>query len=141
MNITNILKQKKITQDLEERIKQSIEATTTYLRAVNPDDAAIEAFEKATQQAKQEQRKNITFKYPTRTVQEADIDHHRKIHEQEIAYKQELQQWNDARRAEANQRIAPPGEGEVQENRQEQQAPIYIKPTSNVIKIASMCHD
>ena len=135
MNITNILKQKKITQDLEERIKQSIEATTTYLRAVNPDDAAIEAFEKATQQAKQEQRKNITFKYPTRTVQEADIDHHRKIHEQEIAYKQELQQWNDARRAEANQRIAPPGEGEVQENRQEQQAPIYIKPTSNVIKI------
>ena len=44
MNISNILKQKKITQDLEERIKQSIDATSAYLRTVNGDDEAFQAF-------------------------------------------------------------------------------------------------
>ena len=135
MNISNILKQKKITQDLEEKIKQSIDATSTYLRTVNGNEEAIEAFERATQQTRQAERKKITFKYPTKTVQEADIDHHRRIHEQELAYKQELQQWNERNRA-GNQRVIPPGEEEEERvgRRQEQQPPTYIKPTSNVIK-------
>ena len=62
MNISNILKQKKITQDLEERIKQSIDATSAYLRTVNGDDEAFQAFDRATQQTKQEGRKKITLK-------------------------------------------------------------------------------
>ena len=138
MNISNILKQKKITQDLEEKIRQSIEATSTYLRTVNQgNEEAIEAFEKATHQTKQEEGKKITFKYPTKTVQEADIDHHRRIHEHELAYKQELQQWNERQRAQ-NQRVNPPGVDIVEDEgarRNEQQPPTYIKPTSNVIKI------
>ena len=135
MNISNILKQKKITQDLEEKIKQSIEATSTYLRTVNQgNEEAIEAFEKATQQTKQEEKKKITFNYPTKTVQEADIEHHRRIHEHELAYKHELQQWNERQRA-GNQRIGPPGEEDGEGRRNEQQPPTYIKPTSNVIKI------
>ena len=72
MNLSNILKQKKITQDLEDKIKQSIDATSAYLRTVNQgNEEAIEAFEKATQQTRQEEKKKITFNYPTRTVQEA----------------------------------------------------------------------
>ena len=136
MNISNILKQKKITQELEEKIKQSIDATSAYLRTVNQGNAneeAIETFEKATQQTRQEEKKKITFKYPTKTVQEADIDHHRRIHEQEVAYKQELQQWNERNRA-GNQRVAPPGEDQEERRHEHQQPPTYIKPTSNVIK-------
>ena len=135
MNLSNILKQKKITQDLEDKIKQSIDATSAYLRTVNQgNEEAIEAFEKATQQTRQEEKKKITFNYPTRTVQEADIDHHRRIHEQELAYKQELQQWNERNRA-GNQRVAPPGvELDPEDRRHDQQPPTYIKPTSNVIK-------
>ena len=135
MNLSNILKQKKITQNLEEKIKQSIDATSAYLRTVNQgNEEAIEAFEKATQQTRQEEKKKITFNYPTRTVQEADIDHHRRIHEQELAYKQELQQWNERNRA-GNQRVAPPGvELDPEDRRHDQQPPTYIKPTSNVIK-------
>ena len=136
MNISNILKQKKITQELEEKIKQSIDATSAYLRTVNQGNAneeAIETFEKATQQTRQEEKKKITFKYPTKTVQEADIDHHRRIHEQEVAYKQELQQWNERNRA-GNQRVAPPGEDLEERRHEHQQPPTYIKPTSNVIK-------
>ena len=135
MNISTIIKQKKVTQELEEKIRKNIEATNTYLRTVNQGDEnkdAIEAYEQATQQTKQEDRKKITFSYPTKTVQEADIDHHRKIHEQELAYKQELQQWNERNRD--GNRIAPPGEPNQGEGRNEQQPPTYIKPTSNVIK-------
>ena len=44
MNLSNILKQKKITQDLEDKIKQSIDATSAYLRTVNQgNEKAIEA--------------------------------------------------------------------------------------------------
>ena len=132
MNISSILKQKKITQELEDKIKKNIEATSTYLRTVNQGDEnkdAIEIYEQTTQQTKPEDKKRITFKYPTKTVQEADIDHHRKIHEQELAYKHELQQWNERNR---DQRLPPPGEEDQRRN--EQQPPTYIKPTSNVIK-------
>ena len=132
MNISSILKQKKITQELEDKIKKNIEATSTYLRTVNQGDEnkdAIETYEQTTQQTKPEDKKRITFKYPTKTVQEADIDHHRKIHEQELAYKHELQQWNERNR---DQRLPPPGEEDQRRN--EQQPPTYIKPTSNVIK-------
>ena len=136
MNISTIIKQKKVTQELEEKIRKNIEATNTYLRTVNQGDEnkdAIEAYEQATQQTKQEDRKKITFSYPTKTVQEADIDHHRRIHEQEVAYKQELQQWNERNRA-GNQRVVPPGEEQEDRGHEHQQPPTYIKPTSNVIK-------
>ena len=126
------MKQKQANKELEERLKQNIEATANLLKRVdseNENTEAIEAYERANQVTKPEKRKQIKFKYPQKTVEEADIEHHKNIHEQELRYRTQYQQWTERQ---ARRGRGPPGE-EIEE--EGTQAPTYIKPTSNVIKV------
>ena len=90
MFISNILKQKQANKELEERLKQNIEATANLLKTVdtgNENTEAIAAYERANQTNKPDHKKQIKFKYPQKTVEQADIEHHRNIHEQELLYR------------------------------------------------------
>ena len=132
MFISNILKQKQANKELEERLKQNIEATANLLKTVdtgNENTEAIAAYERANQTNKPDHKKQIKFKYPQKTVEQADIEHHRNIHEQELLYRTQYQQWTDRQ---ARRGRGPPGE-EIEE--EGAHAPTYIKPTSNVIKV------
>ena len=132
MFISNILKQKQANRELEQRLKQNIEATANLLRTVdteNESTAAIEAYERANQTTKPDHKKQIKFIYPEKTVEEADIEHHKNIHDQELLYRTQYQQWTERQ---ARRGRGPPGE-EIEE--EGAQAPTYIKPTSNVIKV------
>ena len=114
MFISNILKQKQANKELEERLKQNIEATANLLKRVdteNENTEAIEAYERANQVTKPEKRKQIKFKYPQKTVEEADIEHHKNIHEQELRYRTQYQQWTERQ---ARRGRGPPGE-EIEE--------------------------
>ena len=134
MFISSILKQKRANKELENRLKQSVEATANLFKVLDTENEAtdsIEAFERATQQSKPEKKTLIKFKYPGKTVQQADIEHHRRIHEEELQYRTQYQQWTERRERRAAE--VPPGT-EAIETAQDQ-APTYIKPTSNVVKV------
>ena len=134
MFISNILKQKQANKELEDRLKQNIEATANLLKSVdtaNENTEAIAIYERANQASKPEPRKQIKFKYPQKTVEQADIDHYRNVHEQELAYRTAYQQWTDRQ---GRRGRGPPGVDNEDEGAHDH-APTYIKPTSNVIKV------
>ena len=98
MFLSNILKQNRANKELQERLRQNIESTATLLRTVDSDNQnteAIENYEQVNKIKKEDKQKLISFNYPDKTVKSADIDHHRRVHEAEVTFRQELTQWND----------------------------------------------
>ena len=146
MFISNILKQNRANKELQDRLTQNIESTATLLRAVdseNQNTAAIESYEEVNKIKKAQRQKLITFTYPQKTVKEADIDHHRRVHEAEVTFRQELTQWNDrlftANQADRDSRpIDGQEEGAVAAGSRVRIAdckPTFIKPAETVVKI------
>ena len=148
MFISNILKQNRANKELQDRLKQNIESTATLLRAVdseNQNTQAIENYEEVNKIKKEDRKKLISFTYPEKTVKSADIDHHRRVHEAEVTFRQELTQWND-RLFTANQadRASRPIDGQ-EEGAQAVAAssrvriadckPTFIKPAETVVKV------
>ena len=149
MFISNILKQNRANKELQDRLRQNIESTATLLRTVDSDNqntAAIEAYEEVNKINKEDRKKLITFTYPEKTVKNADIDHHRRVHEAEVTFRQELAQWND-RLFTASQadREARPIEVDVEDGAQAVATgsrvriadckPTFIKPAETVVKV------
>ena len=145
MLISNILKQNRANKELQERLNKNIESTATLLRAVNNDNSdAIDTYEEVNKIKPDEKRKLITFKYPVKTVKEADIQHHRRVHDAEVTFRQELSQWNDrlftASQAETASRPID-GEADAQavatpyKVRIAECKPTFIKPGESVVKI------
>ena len=147
MFISNILKQNRANKELQERLRQNIESTATLLRTVDSDNQnteAIENYEQVNKIKKEDKQKLISFNYPDKTVKSADIDHHRRVHEAEVTFRQELTQWND-RLFSANQadRASRPIEGEGAQQaiaagsriRIAECKPTFIKPTETVVKV------
>ena len=149
MFISNILKQNRANKELQDRLRQNIESTATLLRTVDSDNQnteAIEAYEEVNKINKEDRKKLITFTYPEKTVKNADIDHHRRVHEAEVTFRQELAQWND-RLFTASQadREARPIEVDVEDGAQAVATgsrvriadckPTFIKPAETVVKV------
>ena len=149
MFISNILKQNRANKELQDRLRQNIESTATLLRTVDSDNqntAAIEAYEEVNKIKKEDRKKLITFTYPEKTVKNADIDHHRRVHEAEVTFRQELAQWNDrlftASQADREARpIVADGEDGAQavatgsRVRIADCKPTFIKPAETVVKV------
>ena len=148
MFLSNILKQNRANKELQERLRQNIESTATLLRTVDSDNQnteAIENYEQVNKIKKEDKQKLISFNYPDKTVKSADIDHHRRVHEAEVTFRQELTQWND-RLFSANQAdraSRPIGEGEEGQQavaagsrvRIAECKPTFIKPAETVVKV------
>ena len=148
MFISNILKQNRANKELQDRLKQNIESTATLLRAVDNDNQnteAIENYEEVNKIKKEDRKKLISFTYPEKTVKSADIDHHRRVHEAEVTFRQELTQWND-RLFTANQADRASRPIEAQEEGAQAVAagsrvriadckPTFIKPAETVVKV------
>ena len=156
MFISQILKQNKINKQIQEQNTKNIATTTDLLSRIIPGEnleanALLEQFKQDNQTNTPERKKLITFKYPEKALQQAELEYHTRVQESELNWRVEYNQWNqnvyEAYQREQAQRandvVEPPGE-EGRERaaafpmgniRIPESKPVYIKPAQSVIKV------
>ena len=151
MFISQILKQNKLNKQMQERNTRNIETTTDLLSRIIPEDnleanAALEQFKADNLEVTPERKKLITFKYPEKTLQQAELEYHTRVQEAELNWRIEYNQWNqnvyEAYQAQGNNEDHPPGEEDERQAtvprgpiRIPESKPVHIKPTQTVIKV------
>ena len=105
MFISNVLKQNKANKELQERLKKNIQNTSDLVKAILPEELinenedkikeALENYEKQNKVRTEEKTKDITFKYPPKTIQEAELAYHKKVQEEETEFREVYDKWNE----------------------------------------------
>ena len=155
MFISNILKQNKANKEIQSRIQKNIQNTAELVKTILPDELvaedtqriteALQKYEQQSQIQSQPKKQIITLAYPAKTLQEAELDYHKLVQEEETAFRKEYIQWND-RIYQAHQTVTGHEEISVvdeggaaiattQRVRIADNKPYYITPTQTVIKI------
>ena len=143
MFISNQLKQNKANKELQDKLKKNIQKTSDLVKAILPEqlineneEKIKEALEKYEVQGKlktEEKKKYITFKYPTKTIQEAKLAYHKKVQEEETEFRENYKKWNEKIYTAHQERGYEAGQHEgirIQENK-----PYYIAPKQTVVKV------
>ena len=145
MFISNILKQNKATKDLNDKIASNIQSTSDLVKAILPENIinehetqineALQNYEAQNQVQGNDTRNTITFKYPGKTLQQAELDYCTMVQDTEVEFAREYAAWNQqmytAHQA-ARGGAGPGAEGGV---RIEREKPIYITPADTVVKV------
>ncbi len=152
MFISNILKQNKANKEIQDRLQKSINNTSELVKSVIPEDTleaneerineALQKFEEQNQIEKTQKKQTITFKYPQKTLQEAELEYQKVVQEEETDFRKEYNTWNErifqAHQTvnghedigEGNDAVATPVRVRIAENK-----PYYIAPTETVLKL------
>ena len=147
MFISNVLKQNRVNKELHERLKTNIQNTSDLVKAILPEelineneDQIKEALKKYEDQGKlktEEKKKDITFNYPTKTIQEAELAYHKRVQEEETEFRDIYKQWNEKLFLAHQDR----GERGQERIRIEENKPYYIPPTQTVVKVGDTHHE
>ena len=139
MFISNILKQNKATKELNARLASNIQNTSDLVKAILPEDLinehetqinnALQNYENQNQRQDTDNKNTITFKYPERTLQQAELDYCRTVTEAELEFGRVYAAWNEQM---YNAHQAREGDGGV---RIQAEKPYYIAPADTVVKV------
>ena len=154
MLVSSILKQNRQNKELQDKLQKNIQNTSVLIKAILPENGvpaaeqqindAIKTFEDQSQAQTTEKKQAISFQYPQKSVQVAELEYHKLLQEEEAKFRKEYQTWNE-KIFQAHQ--ATPGHNDIndledinavatQKNiRISEDKPYYIAPTKSVIKI------
>ena len=104
MIISNILKQNRVNKELQEKLNRNLVNTRELVRSLIPEDIVenegnrvaevLNRYDENNKDIVQEKIKNITLKYPEKTVKEAEIEYQIKVKQAEANFKAEYEEWN-----------------------------------------------
>ena len=155
MIISNILKQNKVNKELQEKLNRNLVNTRELVRSLIPEDIVenegnrvaevLNKYDENNKDIVQEKIKNITLKYPEKTVKEAEIEYQIKVKQAEANFKAEYEEWNQqiyrAHQTEETRQGGTPRDPTdtttaVRGNmRIAQTKPYYIQPTHTIVKV------
>ena len=104
MHLSRILQEERKSRQLEEQLRKNIQNTSTLVKAILPQDilnenqerieGALQQYEEQGQKKEREKEKKINFKYPEKTTNEAELEYHKRVQEEETTYRKEYDVWN-----------------------------------------------
>ena len=141
MSISNIIKHNRATKELKERLANNIQSTSDLVKAILPEDLinehetqineALQNYESQNQRQDTEKKNTITFKYPEKTLQQAELDYCRTVREAELEFGRVYAAWNEQMYTAHQERVGE-RDGAV---RIQAEKPYYIAPADTVVKV------
>ena len=133
MFISQHLKQKQAAKELRDQITNNIHSTSELVKAILPEDhinehetqinEALQCFESQNQRQDTENKNLITFKYPGKTLEQAELDYCRNVKDAELKFGREYAAWNEKMYTAHQQRQADEGDDQNSEVRIQTEKP------------------
>ena len=143
MFISNILKQNKATKEIKDKLENNIQKTSDLVRAILPEEVinanedqikeALHNFETQNQTKDTEKETKISFKYPEKTLQQAELDYCRKVKDAELEFGREYTTWNQQMYTAHQQ--SERADDQNSEIRIQTKKPYYMAPSQTVVKV------
>ena len=143
MFISNILKQNKATKEIKDKLENNIQKTSDLVKAILPEEVinanedqikeALHNFETQNQTNNSEKETKISFKYPEKTLQQAELDYCRKVKDAELEFGREYTTWNQQMYTAHQQ--SERADDQNSEIRIQTKKPYYMAPSQTVVKV------